>query len=739
MTTENPRPVPAAEAPAAKLPIDIPTFVLGLWRRRYLMLLTVPLAVFLAFVSSAKFGSRSYSAQTVLMYEPPGQLEETGVAVSLNTLVDMVTSQGNLTAVRQRLKLPVSLKALGKAVKTELRRKTTLLTVSVIWDDPETAALVANDLSEVFIDFVRRMKNDKAGTQASDLTTRLDAVREQLATADREYQAFTVENRIVDLDKEAEWYLEQLTSLNAVYDQAVAKQRSITRQRSSVDGLVEGIRKRASKEESELAAAAASTTEANVKIQRLRERISDQRIRKARAADLAVWEQEMARGKELYELGALPKSEFERITAEYERAKVMSNDSPDIIQWKKQITELDERVVPKAGGTSTPTGQFLQTVMQRVFDIQLSEIALEEEVKSLAESRQRTEDRLQKIPLVKRELVELLRRVETLEREKTALESRLQDARRLLDSTDIKWSVLALATPPAYPRASNRKLLFLAVLVLVCGVGGALVVLLELVDTSIKSERDLAAKLPVSVLASFLHCPQPGSLVPSVAGEDTPHQEVYRLLALRLRRLVPRQGARILIAGTTAGQGSTTVAVNLAAALGRCDERVLLMDAESREDQSPQSKPRLTLARFIDAEPPIPGLGGYLAFETDELSEITCNTVFPGVACIPRTKAPIFPEQFRSHRLHELLEETSRTYGVVLIDTPPIEPYADVEYLAEQADAVVLVVRSRGLSWRRERRACRRLADAGIPVICAVLTDVHPLYSHLQAQSAPRP
>jgi len=89
----------------------------------------------------------------------------------------------------------------------------------------------------------------------------------------------------------------------------------------------------------------------------------------------------------------------------------------------------------------------------------------------------------------------------------------------------------------------------------------------------------------------------------------------------------------------------------------------------------------------------------------------------------------VVPDLLASHRLRELLEEASLRYRIILVDGPPVLPYVDAEVLAEQCDAVLLVVRAGRTRPSHVRRTVTRLQATGTPILGVILNGVDPLYA----------
>lgn len=723
---------PAEEAPqpseAPTLPFDILTFLLGLWRRRIILLIAAALAIGGGYVSSTMLSSREYEATALLLYDPPVLDSESAGAsqLSLNTLVDLFKTKQNLEAVRSRLKIPAKVTAIGYATTIELRRKTTLLEIRTRWDDAEMAGAIANGIHECFFERLSSLQQQKHEQALGDLTHRLEEVSTELETRDQELKQFTLDNRIVDLDKEAGWYLQQLVTLNTESDRAISHLASARHQRVEIATIIDGLRESAAEESSAMSAQMSSVTEANIKIQRLRELIGDEQHSRARLADLTVKDEELKRASKLRKIDAISQSRYDKTLAEYERAKAMTFDSEQITQWKQEIAQLDKTVVPTGGGAATTSGEVMRSCMLKAIDIQLDETARREQVKSLEQARKRTEDRLATIPQVKQAHAERERRVEALISERKTLQRLIAINTRQLKSSQIPFRVVSRAEAPFYPRKSDRKLIFMGIAFLVLAAGGALIVLLELLDFNIKSEGSLKAVLAAPVLAVLPQLKDREGLLP---GPQQPpaHTDAYRHLALAVRREIREAGQCVLLTGASSGVGTTTVTLNMAALLQLKGERILIMDGHT-ESQEP-SDHALSVADFVDEEPSsLTGLGDYLGSSTPSSEVLTYRLTTIGADGIVRARESITPETLSGKRMHELMTHLRSQFSLILIDAPALSSAVDAEYLAEYADGIVYVVRSGQTHTLREKRCFQRVKDTGAKIIGTVLTDVQKLY-----------
>lgn len=156
----------------------------------------------------------------------------------------------------------------------------------------------------------------------------------------------------------------------------------------------------------------------------------------------------------------------------------------------------------------------------------------------------------------------------------------------------------------------------------------------------------------------------------------------------------------LLITGTTAGEGKTTIAANLAQACAAAGERVLIIDADLR-------RPRLGKIFAGQSTNGQFGLSHYLN-GVCELDQIVRETEIPHLSFIASGPASSrLAELLASTRMKGMVSALSEDYDRIILDSPPFGVFADVLILSGQVDAVILVS-ALGRTHREDVRIFRR-------------------------------
>ncbi len=695
MSTENTNPESAEGG--ASLPIDARTLLVGLYRRRKLLILTLVVAPLLGALAGLVLGKRTYQAETVMLFQPSLWARGgTGEAPSLRTAINMVKLESNLEETRRRLQLSTTLTSLASSVEVQVQKETTLLALRARSDSPQGAARLANTLRDVYLETQVRVRQSDARRQLSDLEGRLKAVQERLSAADAALQKYVADNRIVDLDKELNRYLEEYTSIDILYQQALADELTVQRQAANIKGIVEDLKAHVAQEESS-SAQLESLGDLNIRSQRLRESIHDDKEQRTNFLSLAQARVELQRAEFLLTKGAISHAEVDAARTAYQKQEAISVDPPQVKAWKAELEKIDRTVLPKNSGNSASAPILKEMTLKR-FAIQLDSVSMREKVQHLKNVRAHLKEKLEGRAGLQRGYQALVREISSREAEKKILEEALGQARRAHESLTADFTVVGEALPPPLALKSNRRMVFLAVMGLCVALGWGAVVALELTDPTVKSPAQASLRLRQPLLAALPR------LQPSLPGEH-PAFDALRLVARRL------QSRRVLLTSATAGEGTSFVADHLAACLERQERRVLVVDCALRSASGATQE--VGLAEVLS--------GG------SSLQEVLAPGPLPNLWRLAPGSTPGLTDRLGGPRMVALLEEADRHFDVVIIDCPGLHS-VEADLVCRLVHEVVLVVRARGPHLGSVQRGLSRLVEGDARVSGVILNQVDPIY-----------
>lgn len=205
---------------------------------------------------------------------------------------------------------------------------------------------------------------------------------------------------------------------------------------------------------------------------------------------------------------------------------------------------------------------------------------------------------------------------------------------------------------------------------------------------------------------------KPGPSLVLVHNPDDPRSEKIRALRTELLLLsdVSLGANTIALLSACPGEGRSQLSAELAISFSQLGKRALLVDADLRQPKlhalfgssnesglveviSRNQKPRLH---------PVDGL--------PQLSLLTSGSNPPN---------PL--ELLSDGRFARLLQDWRKNFEFIIIDTPPVQSYADGLAVATLAGRVVLLSRAQHTSYKQTRELLRRLATTQSQILGAVI------------------
>lgn len=273
---------------------------------------------------------------------------------------------------------------------------------------------------------------------------------------------------------------------------------------------------------------------------------------------------------------------------------------------------------------------------------------------------------------------------------------------------------------PVEPRPVRTAALSIAV-GLIFGIG--LAFLFEYLDDSIKSKEDVdrvMAGVPVlglvPAVAGWKERDKP--VVASITEPSSAAAEAYRGLRTSIQFMALDRPMRTLqITSANAGEGKTTTLSNLAIALARSGQRVIVVCCDLR-------RPRVHEFFWLTNK---------VGFTSVLLGEVPLSAAIQAVPGEDRVKllasgpAPPNPsELLGGRRTVELLTALQNESDVVLIDSPPVLPVTDAAVLSSRVDATLLVATAGATTQKELHRAYEILRQVDAPLVGTVLNGVSP-------------
>lgn len=268
-------------------------------------------------------------------------------------------------------------------------------------------------------------------------------------------------------------------------------------------------------------------------------------------------------------------------------------------------------------------------------------------------------------------------------------------------------AAVAASTPSSPSYTKNTMMGFLIGMVL----SAAAIVVMELMDITIRTEEDIAQSCKHPVLASVPDMgiqTKGGSYYgygknPAEKGsrKNSRHTELvggnisfaaaeaYKLLRTKLLfSFADEQRCRIIgVSSALTGEGKSLSAVNLAYTMSLLGKRVLVVDCDMRRPSLAEKLPIKKspgLSDYLSGQSPAETLIQLCGIKDDECA---FHAIAPG-------RTPPNPmELLSSARMEKMLNALRQNYDYIILDLPPVGEVGDALVASKLTDGILLVVR----------------------------------------------
>lgn len=375
-----------------------------------------------------------------------------------------------------------------------------------------------------------------------------------------------------------------------------------------------------------------------------------------------------------------------------------NDEFPEIVDVTSRIELLDRQI--------REVGENVKASVRNEFVIARNqEAALQAELASSTESALVEQDR-------QVELTSLDREAAGLRDELSNLLSRYNSISTASNVQSGAISVLDSATVPDSPISPNLLRNMSLALVLGVALAGGLALMREIFVDQFRRAEDLEDRLGISALG----------MTPYVKTEDIHQQEVNKFSSLmesyasirsKIDFALAREGAVLQLTSSQASEGKSTTSLILAELFARLGRKTLLVDADLR-------KP--SVFELLDADRPPIGLTEVLLGQA-ELKDAVFKGVHENLDVLSVASIPSNPvEIVSSPKLRDFIEEHSKSYSLILIDSSPVLGLADAPQIAKLVDGTVFIIEANRTSFSQARTALRRLQGVGANVVGGILT-----------------
>lgn len=276
----------------------------------------------------------------------------------------------------------------------------------------------------------------------------------------------------------------------------------------------------------------------------------------------------------------------------------------------------------------------------------------------------------------------------------------------------VTTKIYEFPTLPSKPAGPSIKLVLAALLVLAAGLGLAAGLVW---DRLFGDAGDGGQLVDITRLPELGTVPDVGEQLDIAAiladRDGSPPQDSWRALRANFMRSTGHLMRSVTVTSLSPGEGKTTVAVNLAAAVAEVGLAVALVDGAVRH-------PALHELFGLDNAQ---GLSSTVLCGAEPASLLRTVSAIPGMQVV--TAGPPVPSWHAESRIYrEQLPKFAALVDLVIVDGPALQGDADAALAASATDGVVLVVPPGAARLEHLEAALRILSRSGTPVLGTVLT-----------------
>lgn len=412
------------------------------------------------------------------------------------------------------------------------------------------------------------------------------------------------------------------------------------------------------------------------------------------------------------ELSLIPASTVAMSGASTALASQIEDYNHAVLEYKRLLSESSE---------SNPSIIELKAEIVAIRDIIVSSLkshidGLKLQIKSVNREHRLADARLDQTPAKEKELLSKTRQQKVKEELYIYLLTKLEENSLMGATAESNARVIDFAFGADKPVSPRASILYLLAMMMGCIVPFGILYIREVLNTSVRSRRDIERTLTAPYLGDIPLVEQRSARGIQVKedGRDT-LSESFRMLRTNLSFMsINRKVKVMMLTSSVPHSGKTFVATNLAAILATSTKRVLLIDMDLR---------RRTLTKSLGHRNNRRGLSSYLSGSFDSWGDIVLKSdVDPRLDVIYAGPQPPNPsELLMAERLDSLIAELRDIYDYIIIDSVPAMAVADALIVDRLVDLSIYIIRE-GLLDRRQLPDIEALHTSGkLHNMCVVL------------------
>lgn len=401
-------------------------------------------------------------------------------------------------------------------------------------------------------------------------------------------------------------------------------------------------------------------------------------------------------------------------------ANIASGEAKELIEQYNQLVLTRNRVLK----TATEANPTVVKISEQITALKSNVVASLSRQKSNLMIQKRDlgsqegifNSKIKKIPSQERQFRVIARQQKVKEELYLYLLQKREETAIALAATESIARVVDSAKGSKTPVAPKKNIIYLGALLLGLLIPFAIIYLMDLLDTKIKSRLDLEGKTSVPFIGDVPSSDSPSEIIRSESRTST--AEALRIIRTNLEFMltkVPEGIAKtIFLTSTFPKEGKTFVSVNLAATFALSGKKVLLIGMDIRN-------PRLDEYLSI----PDRGVTNYLSSKTLVLEDLIVKyDGFEDFHILPAGIIPPNPaELLMNKKVDGLFESLKKQYDYIIVDTAPVSLVTDTLLIAKHADCFIYVARANFLEKRMLNIPNTLFKEQKLPNMCMLLND----------------
>jgi capsular exopolysaccharide synthesis family protein len=384
-----------------------------------------------------------------------------------------------------------------------------------------------------------------------------------------------------------------------------------------------------------------------------------------------------------------------------------------------ELIAKSKNLGPRSPLYATTVNELNELRMKILKEIQISQVALQDQKDLLIERYRSLDDRLENLPPQERDLIKFQREYEVNEMYHRFLtqrqyEAKIQRASNTPDNFVWEWPRPIGGAINGDEINKNYMYFFMIGLIIPL----IFVVLKEEIlnfAVTTKEDCEKISGLPVIGTVENISKKLSNGVVLVKNYPKSSFAETFRNMRVRIEYMAQRESKiTVLVTSTEPADGKTFIATNIASVYQLMGKKVVIVDFDLR---------RPSVAKTLQVETQ-KGISNYLIGQVS-LEDIIISHPDYGFDIIPAGTLPPNPsELIKTAKTKQVLEHLKETYDYVVIDCSPVGLVSDAYILSSLADTTLYVVRRAKTSKSFFKSVINQLKYDGVENIALVFNDV---------------